>query len=888
MNKKLSKTKLMVIVSITIMLVVQLNQFWEPESQNVTSDFLKDETSTHELTSGLSDNEPIMDIPAIDQRYFTENLGQWKGHIQYLGKTSFGSVAFSTNSVYYNILAEDQGHVMKIAFLTQHEVKPLGVSQLDFENNYFYGNDPEKWVSSAKSYKEILYEDVWPGIDILYYFKDGNLKYDISVDRYSDPDVISFEVEGHEGLKISEEGLEISLSEGFTISDSDLIAFHEDSSQADIGFTKKGDNTYGFDVNKVYGLQLTIDPVVFSKSTFLGGSNGEAGNDLAVDSSGNIIVVGMSSSDDFPNTTGAFQPIKSNFHDVIVTKMYGDTSGIIFSTFLGGTSGEYGYGVEVDTFDDIYLTGSTTSTAFPTTFGSYQAGDPSPGFPDAFVTKLSSQGDQLVYSSYVGGTGSDSGRDIKVLNGNAYVTGNALSYDFPYVTQPVSDAHGTVFLFIMNQDGTDLTHAGFWGGWSNEFGYSLDIANNGDVVIGGVSYSEDFPTTSGVYMTKVNDTNNAILLKYRPSTDSLVWSTYIGAFAGEKISSIYVDDSSNIYFAGETTIPSGGAPSYPTTPGAFDTILNGSKDIFVTKMDPDGTTLIYSTYLGGDGEEEPGNIDVDMYGNLILTGKITSDVNFTITSDCFDDSYNGGDDAFLAVLSPDGSNLIYSSFLGGNQSDSATAVVIADSSTLLVVGTTASMDFPVTNGSYQTINKGGGDIFVTKFLFGNIAYLNEGWNLISIPFLQDDPFVDAVLSSISGSYDAVQWYDADDPSDPWKHHHTSKPAQLNDLQMLDHLKGIWVHINHSGGVYFEYKGDPLPPGASIPLKDGWNLVGYPSKFEYNRDFGLGNLNFGSEIDAIQWYDAETKTWHFMESTDSFVPGRGYWMHSLGNNNWDIP
>jgi hypothetical protein len=148
--------------------------------------------------------------------------------------------------------------------------------------------------------------------------------------------------------------------------------------------------------------------------------------------------------------------------------------------------------------------------------------------------------------------------------------------------------------------------------------------------------------------------------------------------------------------------------------------------------------------------------------------------------------------------------------------------------------------------------------------------------------------LNSVLLPINGYYDAVQFYNITNPSDYWKHNHISKPNMLNDHQRIDHLIGFWIHITEPGGILFDYSGTQPSSNQNIQLYKGWNMVGYPSLTNHNRTVGLNNLEFGTDVDAIQWYDAATKTWHFMGPDDSFVPGRGYWMHSKVDTTWEVP
>jgi hypothetical protein len=166
--------------------------------------------------------------------------------------------------------------------------------------------------------------------------------------------------------------------------------------------------------------------------------------------------------------------------------------------------------------------------------------------------------------------------------------------------------------------------------------------------------------------------------------------------------------------------------------------------------------------------------------------------------------------------------------------------------------------------------------------------LDEGWNLISIPFIQMDTDLTSVLNSINGSYDAVQMYDANDHSDPWKHHHISKPSHLNDLRDIDHKMGIWVHITQPGGILFQCSGIIPDDNQSISLKSGWNLVGYPSLNKDSRDVALNNLTFNTEIDAIWTYNASSQQWGQIGEFDYFERGRGYWIHAETDCVWEVP
>jgi hypothetical protein len=826
--------------------------------------------------------------PLTNRNYFTENQGQWDNNIRFIARTSFGTAALENDGISYNVIKEGGGHVIKITFLNSLSTSPSGISPCGFGSNYFLGNDPEKWVTEARSFQRVEYENVWPGIDLEYYFKDGELKYDILVGEYADCHDIMFEVEGHKDLEIEDEDLKIILSDDLVITDSNLVAFYDDKDNIPISFKEIGKDIFGFDVNKTYGGALTIDPIVFTNSTYLGGTGGDNVKDVVLDTNDNIIIAGSTMSSDFPEVTGGYQDKNEGGGDVLVSKMHRDTGGLIFATYIGNWSGDWAEGVDVDTAGNIYVTGTTWSWYYPTTIDAFQPIDPSMSYPDAFVTKLNPMGNDLVYSTYVGGTQSDGAYDIDVVNGKAYVSGNALSYDFPSAGNPVNNAHGTVVLFVMNEDGSNMTHTAFFGGFGNEFGYAIGVDSNGDVVIGGQTSSTDFPTTPGALQTSVTDLSNGFLIKYNITTNSTIFSTYLGGDVADVVRDIRIDSGNNIYVMGTTAEPGDGQVAYPTTPGAFDREVNGGRDLFISKINPNGDAFIFSTYFGSHGDEESGMISLDSSNNVLITGAVDTFEGFPITPDCYDDTYNLEGDAFVSILSNDGAQVKYSTLLGGNQSDSGIASVVDGDGDLIIVGNTQSADFPVTGGSFQTEYNGGGDIFVTRFKVGNYLKLEKGWNFISIPLKQSITVLENVLFSISGYYDAVQWYKANDAQDHWKHNHYLKFPLLNDLNNIDHKMSFWVHITRTEGVILEYSGTIPPADENIWLYQGWNMIGYPSASIYDRTAGLNKLVFGFDVDCIQWYDATTESWHSMGPDDNFIPGRGYWIHSKVDKDWEVP
>jgi Abnormal spindle-like microcephaly-assoc'd, ASPM-SPD-2-Hydin/Beta-propeller repeat len=383
-------------------------------------------------------------------------------------------------------------------------------------------------------------------------------------------------------------------------------------------------------------------------STFLGGTGNEGASGLATDVSGNAYLTGNTDSSDFPTTAGAYDTSKNGtlYSDAFVTKLNSTGSVLLYSTFLGGTDNETVRGLAADVSGNTYITGYTTSSDFPTTPGTYDTSYN--GSSDGFVTKLNSSGSALLYSTFLGGTGND-GPDALAIDGggNAYVTGNSGSLDFPTTAGAYDTSHNggyDAFIAKLNSSGSALLYSTFLGGTVNDYGYGIAIDGNGNAYVGGASYSIDFPTTSGAFDTTFNGNEDAFVTKLNSTGSALLYSTFLGGTGNESSLGMTIDGSGNTYVVGFTS-----SSEFPTTSGAFDTSFNGSEDGFVTKLNPSGSALLYSTFLGGTGADQARGIAVDGNRDAYVIGYTTSS-DFPVTSGAYDSDQNGGNDVFITKL----------------------------------------------------------------------------------------------------------------------------------------------------------------------------------------------------------------------------------------------
>ncbi len=399
----------------------------------------------------------------------------------------------------------------------------------------------------------------------------------------------------------------------------------------------------------------------------------------------------------------------------------------MYSTFIGGSNFDFGRRIAIDAAGNVYVTGQTKSSNFPTTGGAFDrtfniANCPRCGIDqyDTFVTKLNAAGSALVYSTFLGGTDIDDARGIAVDGaGNAYVVGETTSRDFPTTAGAFDRVHNgayDVFVTRLNAAGSALVYSTYLGGVQVDDGERIAVDAGGNAYAMGFTSSADFPTTAGAFDTSANGAFDVFVTKLNAAGSALLYSTYLGGSGFDSGGGLTVDTAGNAYVSGGT-----GSTDFPTTPGAFSTVPDGS-DAFVTRLNPAGSALAYSAMFGGTGSEGANGVTLDSAGNAWITG-VTNSADFPVTASAADSSFNGVADAFVSELSAGGSALLYSTYLGGTQSESGNDLALDPGGNVYVTGHTYSMDFPVTSGAFDTIFNGDtsifwGDAFVTKIATG--------------------------------------------------------------------------------------------------------------------------------------------------------------------------
>jgi len=632
-------------------------------------------------------------------------------------------------------------------------LKVSGVDKLPGTANYFIGNDPKEWRSDVPTFRKVEYEAVYPGVDLVYYGNQRQLEYDFVVAPYAEAKPIHLHFDGAKKLRLGSDGdLDVITRNGW-------IAFHKPAVYQDIDgqrrpidgrFILLAKNTVGFSLGSYDRAKAVVIDPTLSYSTYLGGSGqGDSGQAITVDALGFAYIAGYTTSSDFPTTPGSYNPVGTTqtggaaVSNAFIAKLNLDGSGLIYSTYLGGKTytssacfgGYYGgsdeaRGIAIDDTGDAYVTGCTSAVDFPVTTGAYQTA--LNGFNNAFVTELDPDGAHLIYSTYLGGGGEIANAIALDSENNAYVAGSTGSDNFPVTPGAYQTTRqgSTAFITKLNPSGTGLVYSTFLGGNGADPIDSIALDGGGSAYVTGTTASTTFPVTPAAFQLTNNEkTANGFcpfVAKLDTSGSILLYATYLGGSGGDGVndsaSGIAVDEAGYAYVTGTA-----GSKDFPTTTGAFQTTNNTTStegtNAFVTELNLGGTGLVYSTFLGGTAADSGSAITIDLIGNAYVTGNASSS-NFPTTNDGFQRTLGpsgaSGNPAFLAELNPEGTQLSYSTFIGGTAHDYGLGVAVDLYGNAYLVGRAESTNFPITPGAFQQENKSGyygldGNAFVAKF-----------------------------------------------------------------------------------------------------------------------------------------------------------------------------
>jgi hypothetical protein len=620
-------------------------------------------------------------------------------------------------------------------------------------SNYLIGADPRLWIQGVPQYGKVWQQDAWTGIDVAWYGNHGQLEYDFVVQPGVNPDNIRIHAAGAENLWLDSNGDLLLSAGGAELRQKQPVAWQErDGIRTPVraGYRFVSPDSFAIEVAHYDRTQrLIIDPVLaMPSSTYLGGSLADQGNGIAVDNLGNTWLAGAATSVDFP-VTGSPKPVNAGGADAFVAKLDPTGTGLLFATYIGGSGNDQANAIAVDPAGNAYITGSTSSSNFPTKSPLQTA---NAGGLDAFVVKLSGSG-SVVYSTYIGGSGDDSGTGIAVdANGVAYLAGYTASTNFPTASPQQLSNHGgkDSFILKLNSAGSALSYSTYLGGSGDDQANGIAIDSFGAAYVAGVTQSSDFPLTAALQST-YGGHGNAFVVKLT-SGGLAVYSTYLGGTGGDAATGIAVDSNGSAYITGFT-----GSRDFPVM-NAFQSVEADASitpsgplvtDAFLTKLNPAGGAMVFSTYFGGAStgtfsaiNQHPGGADaalgiaVDSNGNAYITGSTTTPGAtspgsfpqfFPLQDPLF--GYTGPtppvmgsglspyyhSDAFLASFSPTGA-LLYSTEIGGGLDDAGAAVAVDQNGAAYITGYSKSTNFPLQT-PFQGTNGGTSNAFVSRFTF---------------------------------------------------------------------------------------------------------------------------------------------------------------------------
>ncbi|MBI4904323.1 MAG: SBBP repeat-containing protein [Acidobacteria bacterium] len=578
-----------------------------------------------------------------------------------------------------------------------------GLGQLAGRSNYLVGADEGQWRRNVAQFQRVRCREVWPAIDVLYYFTAAGL--------------LEFDLEAAPGADLSRVRIQ-TTNEGRAFQMRRPVAWQVSPRRpVEARFVKRGAGSYGLAVSGYDpALPLTVDPVV-ATATYLGGSGGASGEAITTDKQGNVYVAGTVSSNYFP-TAEAMQPLFAGSNDIFISKFDPTGRELIYSTYLGSYGDDRALAITVDDAGQVYVAGYSSSPEFPMK-GALQArfsGGSLANGGDIVVAALDASGSSLLFSTFLGGTMDDFGRSIALDGeGNIWIAGSTNSQDFPLVN-PLQDTYGggtrDGFVLKLAPMAERVLFSSYVGSAGVDEFYAVRVAREGSVYLAGVSTSQNLPVVNAFQPRYGGGARDILVGHLKADGSEWEFLTYLGGTLEDFCRAMTLDKEDNVFLTGFSL-----STNFPRR-NAYKNAYGGGRDAFVTKMAADGKSLVWSTYLGGASLEDGFAIAVNEGGEAVVAGHsqsrafpVVEPVQATVAGNCTREPCTA--EIFVTRFNADGLTLNFSTYFGGTAADQSRAVTVGPDGGIWLSGFTASTNFPVENALFPR-NTGGGT---------NIAYV---------------------------------------------------------------------------------------------------------------------------------------------------------------------
>jgi hypothetical protein len=599
---------------------------------------------------------------------FEANAGQADARAKFVARAGATTAFFGEGDATFVLRAARDGETtagaaVRMRFEGGAAREVVGEAELPGRTSYFVGSDPSEWRTNVVSYAKVRYREVWPGVDAVFYERDGKLEYDFEVAPGADARRAAFAIEGAERIEVAEDGaLVVETAAGALRHERPVVYQPDGGAKRDVaaGYTVDGDGVVRFEVGDYDASKpLVIDPVVAFETTIDGGGR-DVAEDVATDAAGALYFTGYTTSVDLPDGVGALD-VRSFSGNAVAVKLDPRDGTPIYFAYLGGSGGSSGRAGAVDALGRLVVVGTTSSSTFPT-IAPAPAPPAAPDSGNVFVARLGADGMSLVTSAVLGGAGSDSAYEVALDGaGNSYVTGTTSSPDFPVASayQSVRRGEQSAFALKLSADGGTLVYSTYLGGSAYDSGNDICVDATGSAVVVGYASSYDFPVAATPYTT-IGASSDAFVTKLTPAGNGLVYSTYLGGRGSDTALGVAVTSSGEAYVTGTTS-----SPDFPTL-AARQSALAGPNDLFVARLSASGA-LGFSTYFGGSASEGSATIVLAPSGKVVVGG-ITSSADFPVAN-AYQPSLVGAYDPFVAEMSADGASLPFSTFFDGGAAD---------------------------------------------------------------------------------------------------------------------------------------------------------------------------------------------------------------------------